>query len=82
MGIEQRLNRLEAEMGLKREPRVTIITIDPDGDATEDPYTVELSGGLWAYAARGGPFTSEEIRQLREEHKSEWEKRTAERKNP
>jgi hypothetical protein len=30
--------------------------------------------GLWAFAAGGGPFTQEEIRKLREEHKAEYEK--------
>lgn len=74
MGIKQRLDRLEEEIGMKRESRVTVITINPDEDAHEDPYSVEIFPDLWAYAIRGGPFTSEEIRQLREDNKSEWEK--------
>ena len=74
MGIKQRLERLEAGMGLKNEPRVTIITIDPDGISKEGPYSVEIFPDLWAYAIRGGPFTNEKIRQLREDNKREWEK--------
>ena len=74
MGIKQRLDRLEEEIGMKRESRVTVITIDPHKVAHEGPYSVELRPGLWATAIRGGPFTSEEIRQLREDEKSEWEK--------
>lgn len=73
MGIKQRIEKLEAGMGLKNEPRVTIITIDPDGISKENPYSVEIFPELWAYAIRGGPFTEEEIRQLRKEEKSTWE---------
>ena len=72
MGIKQRLARLEEEIGVKHESRVTIITtVNPNGH--EDPYTVELFPDLWAFANRGGPFTQEEIRQLRKEKKSTWE---------
>lgn len=67
MGIKQRLDRLEEEIGMKRESRVTVITINPDEDAHEDPYSVEIFPDLWAYAIRGGPFTDEEIRELKEE---------------
>ena len=73
MGIKQRLDRLEGEIGMKRESRVTVITINPDEDAHEGPYSVEIFPDLWATAIRGGPFTEEEIRQLREEEKSNWE---------
>ena len=74
MGIKQRLARLEHELGMKPESRLTAITIDPHKVAHEGPYSVEIFPGLWATAIRGGPFTSEEIRQLREDQKSEWEK--------
>ncbi len=73
VGIKQRLARLEEEIGVKHESGVTIITINPNKNAHEDPYTVELFPDLWAYANRGGPFTPEEIRQLRKEKKSTWE---------
>ena len=81
MGIKQRLDRLEDEIGMKPESRVTVITIDPHGVAQEGPYSVQLSPKIWASALRGGPFTSEEVRQLREEE-AEREERTVERKNP
>lgn len=73
MGIKQRLDRLEEEIGMKRESRFTVITINPYKDAHEGPYSVAIFPDLWAYAIRGGQFTSEEIRQLREDNKSEWE---------
>lgn len=73
MGIKQRLDRLEEKVGMKRESRLLLITIDPNKLAQEGPYTVELFPDLWATALRGGPFTSEEIRQLREDEKSKWE---------
>lgn len=73
MGIKQRVDRLEEEIGMKPESRLTVITIDPHKLAHEGPYTVELFPDLWATAVRGGPFTSEEIRQLRKEEKSKWE---------
>jgi hypothetical protein len=77
MGIKQRVERLEGEIGLKQEGRITIITtISPDGDDpshAEDPYHVEIFPGLWAYAARGGPFKSNEIHSLREKHKAKYE---------
>lgn len=66
--LNRRIERLEEKFDTKREPRVVIITnVD---DFTEDAHTIELfPGGPWAIAARGGPFTGEEIRELREEHK-------------
>ena len=77
MGIKQRLDRLEGEMGLKQERRVWIITTLPfeedDHRQEQTPYRVEIFPGLWAYAARGGPFTSEEIRRLKEKYKAEYE---------
>ena len=73
MGIKQRIERLEMGIGLKNEPRVIIVTIDPAGNDKEGSYNVEIFSGLWAYAVRGGPFTEEEIRKLREEHKAEYE---------
>jgi len=71
--IKQRLARLEEEIGMKHEPRVRVITINPNKNAHEDPYTVEIFPDLWADAMRGGPFTPEEIHQLRKEEKSTWE---------
>lgn len=67
MGIKQRLDRLEEETGMKPESRVTVITINPYLDVHEGPYMVQISPDLWAYAVRGGPFTDEEIRELKEE---------------
>jgi hypothetical protein len=64
--LERRLERLEQTLTLSGEPRVIIVTINPD-DLPEDPYMVQLSSVLWAIAARGGPFTAEEIKELREE---------------
>ena len=59
--LDTRINRLEEKLGKNREPRVIIITINPN-NFPEDPYRFELlSGNLWAYAARGDPFTAEEL---------------------
>jgi hypothetical protein len=67
--LGRRIERLEEKFSVGREPRVVIVTINPD-NLPEDAYTVELfPGGPWAFAIRGGPFADEEIRQLREEHK-------------
>lgn len=75
--LERRIDRLEESLGMKPEPRVRIITsvrpnLGPPLPGTDKetpcPCTVEILAGLWAYAVRGGPFTDEEIRELREEH--------------
>ena len=63
--LERRIERLEAKFGVKHEPRVIVVTINPD-DLPESDFAVDLRcGGLWAYAGRDGPFTEEEIRGLR-----------------
>jgi hypothetical protein len=65
--VGRRIERLEEKLEAKSEPRVIIVTnIDNPGN---NSCKSKLSGHLWAYAARGGPFTNEEIRELREEHK-------------
>ena len=67
--FETRIDRLEEKFGENRDPRVIVITINPN-NFPEDAYRFELlPGGLWAYAARGGPFTAEEIDRLRTEHR-------------
>lgn len=77
MGIKQKLERLEKEIAPKHEPRLWYITnVPPDEDGPsqgKDPWNVEIFPGLWAFAAGGAPFTTEEIRKLKEEHKAEYE---------
>jgi hypothetical protein len=74
--LERRIERLEERLGVKQGPRYVLITnLNPDGE--EDPYTRELFPGLWAIGY-GGPFTEDEIRNLREEHKAEYESRRRE----
>ena len=36
--LDRRIERLEEKLGVKPEPRVMIVTIDPDGDEVEKPY--------------------------------------------
>ena len=63
--LGRRIGRLEEKLGPNREPRVIVITINPD-DLPEDRYTAKISSnGQWAFAIRGGPFTDEEIRELK-----------------
>jgi hypothetical protein len=70
--LARRIERLEEKFGTNREPRVIVITINPD-EVPEDPYSVNLyPGGPWAFAIRGGPFT-EEIR--RPSEKNGWGER-------
>ena len=66
--LGRRIDRLEEKLRINREPRVIVITINPD-DLPEDPYLAKISSSEWAFAIRGGPFTSEEIRELRENYK-------------
>jgi hypothetical protein len=64
-GLDRRIERLEAKFGVKHEPRVIIVTINPN-DLSESDFAVDLHcNDLWAYVGRGGPFTEEEIRGLR-----------------
>lgn len=72
--LERRLERLEQTLTPRGEPRLIIVTINPN-NFPESPYHVELPpGGLWAIAARGGPFTDEEICKLREEEERNHER--------
>jgi hypothetical protein len=66
--LSRRIEWLEAKFGTKQEARAIIVTINPN-NLPEDDFHIDLRcGGLWAYAARGGPFTDEEIRGLRAEY--------------
>jgi hypothetical protein len=66
--LGRRIEWLEAKFGVKQEARAIIVTINPN-NFSEDDFRIDLRcGGLWAYAARGGPFTEEEIRGLRAEY--------------
>jgi len=70
-GLGRRIERLEAKFSANHEARVIVTTINPDNHP-EDPFTLELfPGGPWAFAIRGGPFTGEEIRRLRENARGE-----------
>ena len=72
--LEKRISCLEEKLGTKPGPRLIIITTFTEGH--EDPFHARLfsdSPGLWAIAQSGGPFTEEEIRNLREEEKAEYD---------
>jgi hypothetical protein len=63
------MSRFEQRMGTKRRPRLIYLTPNLERDESEEtPYSVKISSELWAEAFGGGPLTSEEIRQLREEY--------------
>jgi hypothetical protein len=49
--LEKRIGRLEEKFGEDREPRVIIVTIDPN-NFPEDPYLFELPDGLWVLRTR------------------------------
>jgi hypothetical protein len=69
--LDRRIERLEEKLGAKHKQRLIYITNLPSGP--EDPCTVELFPGLWAFDAGGVPFTEEEIRNLRAEHNADYE---------
>jgi hypothetical protein len=69
--LERRIERLENELTAKHGPRSIYIHPNLGEEEEETPYQVQVSSELWAYAMGGGPFTDEEIRQLREEYSEE-----------
>jgi hypothetical protein len=71
--FNRRIERLEEKLGVKQGPHDILITNVDFWGGQEGPYTVELFRGLWAHAIGGGPFTEEEIRNLREENKADYE---------
>jgi len=76
MKLENRISRLEEKLGTKPGPRYTIVTTVDFTDGQEDPLHVKLFSdrpGLWAIAQSGGPFTEEEIQNLRDQHKAKYE---------
>jgi hypothetical protein len=66
--LERRIERLEEKLLAKHGPRLIYIHPNLGEGEEETPYQVKVSSELWAYAMGGGPFTEEEIRQLREEY--------------
>jgi len=59
---------------LRQKHEQRFIYILPNLEEEEDeetPYKVKISSDLWAHAMAGGPFTSDEIRELREKYKEE-----------
>ena len=71
--IERRIERLEKKLGTKAESRIIVMTnVTPLG-GEETPDCVKIAPECWAISVWGGPFTEEEIRKLREEHKAEYE---------
>ena len=69
MNLERRIERLEEKLGAKSEPRVLVITnVRFDHTDGQPPSLIQFVPEVWAFAVRGGPFTREEINQLRNEH--------------
>ena len=67
--LDSRIDRLGEKLGTTRERRATVVTnVGPRVGESENPRAVRIAPDRWAYAIRGGPFTSEEIRKLREKH--------------
>jgi hypothetical protein len=62
--LVRRLERLEERLTPRAEPRVVITTNVRFGGGEKDGHTVEIGGGRWAIAARGGPFSAQEIAAL------------------
>jgi hypothetical protein len=73
--LEKRIERLEEKLGMKPGPREIILTNVDFSGGQENPYTAQLFPRLWAIAQSGGPFTEEEIRNLRNKHKAEYHQR-------
>ncbi len=72
--LTRRVKRLEDGIGRNDETRILVMTnVTPLG-GEETPSCVKISPKCWAIAVRGGPFTEEEIRKFREEHKAEYKK--------
>ena len=69
--LTRRVKRLEDEIGQSDEARLLIITNVAPWNGQETPDCVRIAPDRWAIAVRGGPFTDEEIRKLREEHKAD-----------
>ena len=69
--LERRIERLEDKLSPKYGPRLIYIYPHPDEEEEETPYQIQVSSELWAHAMRGGPFTEEEIRRLKEKHRGE-----------
>ena len=69
--LERRIERLENKLALRHCLRLIYVYPHPDEEDEETPYQIQLSSDLWAHATRGGPFTEEEIRQLREKYSEE-----------
>lgn len=66
--LYRRIEQLEERLGAKAEPRVVVITnVTPLG-GEETPACVKFAPERWAIAIRGGPFTSDEVEELREEY--------------
>ena len=66
--FKRRIKRLEERLGTKAEPRVMVNTNVSPWNGEETPECVRIAPDRWAIAVRGGPFTDEEIRELREEY--------------
>ena len=66
--LYRRIERLEERLGTKPEPRVMVNTNVAPWNGAETPDCVRIAPHRWAIAVRGGPFTDEEIRKLREEY--------------
>ena len=71
--LTRRVKKLEDEIGRSDDGRILVMTnVTPFG-GQETPDCVKIALDRWAIAVWGGPFTEEEIRKLREEHKAEYE---------
>ena len=68
--FEQRIQRLEGRMGVKRAPGAILITpqLDTDDDE-ESPFHIRLSAELWAHVC--APLTDDEIRALKDEFRED-----------
>jgi hypothetical protein len=64
--LDRRIARLEVKYNTSCGQRFVYILPNLEEDEDEEtPYQIKLSSDLWAHAIRGGPFTAEEIDELR-----------------
>jgi hypothetical protein len=74
-GLQRRIERLENKFGVKPEPRLLVMTNVAPSKDEGTRYCARIGSDRWAHTIRGGPFTDEEIRKLREDYSEERHRR-------
>lgn len=79
--LENRVKRIEDEIGRKGEWMIRILTNVAPWNGEETPCYAKIAPDRWAIAIQGGPFTAEEIRTLRQAHNEERNRNALETEN-